>query len=170
MEFNEVIRRRYSCRSFDGKPVETEKIDAILEAARLAPTAKDLQPFRIYLAKSEEALARIDTIHLCRYGAPVVFIVTALKAEAYVYRGEKYDSSVEDATIVATHMMLAAENEGLGTCWINAFNPDTAESELALPEGEHVVMMLAAGYRAADAAPAPKHFERRSLEETVTVI
>lgn len=167
MEFNEVIRRRYSCRAFDGRPVEAEKTDTILEAARLAPTAKNLQPFRIYMARSEEVLARIDTIHRSRYGAPLVFVVTALKSEAYTYWGGEYDSSVEDATIVATHMMLAAENEGLGTCWINAFDPGFAGSELGLPDGEHVVMMLAVGYRAPGACPAPKHFERRNLEDTV---
>ena len=76
MEFTEVIKKRYSCRKFIGKAVEKEKLNEILESGRLAPTAKNNQPYHIYIARSETALAKIDSVCRCRYGAPVVLVVT----------------------------------------------------------------------------------------------
>lgn len=116
MEFKEVIKTRFSCRKYSDKKIEREKLDAILEAGRLAPTAKNLQEQHIYVVQSEEMLARIDKVTPCRYGAPTVLVVAFDKNNVFTYPGEKRDSGVEDATIVATHMILAAADEGLGSC------------------------------------------------------
>ena len=75
MEFKEVVKNRYSCKKFDGRNITKEQLDAILEAGRLAPTAKNLQEQHIYVAQSEEALAKIDKATPCRYGAPTVLVV-----------------------------------------------------------------------------------------------
>ena len=124
MEFNDVIKNRYSCKKYSDKVVEDTKINAILEAGRLAPTAKNLQEQHIYVVKSADALAKIDANTPCRYGAPVVIVVAFDKTNVFTYPGGKRDSGVEDASIVATQMILAAANEGVDSCWLNYFDPD----------------------------------------------
>ena len=168
MEFKEVIRNRFSCRKYSAKAIEREKLDAVLEAGRLAPTAKNLQEQHIYVAESEEALARIDKVTPCRYGAPTVLVVAFDKNNVFTYPGEKRDSGVEDASIVATHMILAAADEGLGSCWINFFEPEKMSDELGLPENEEVLMMLDLGYAADGVKPTPGHSARKPLSETVS--
>ena len=167
MEFSEVVKKRYSCKKFDGKKVEKEKINEILEAGRLAPTAKNLQEQKIYVLESEEMLAKVDKLTPCRYGASVVLVVAFDKKNVFTYPGEKRDSGVEDATIVATHMMLAAANAGVDSCWINFFNPDDAKKELGLPDNEEVLMLLDLGYAAPDTKPLENHNKRKPLSETV---
>ena len=168
MEFKEVIRNRFSCRKYSAKAIEREKLDAVLEAGRLAPTAKNLQEQHIYVAESEEALARIDKVTPCRYGAPTVLVVAFDKNNVFTYPGEKRDSGIEDASIVATHMILAAADEGLGSCWINFFEPEKMAAELGLPENEEVLMMLDLGYTADGVKPAPGHSTRKPLTDTVS--
>src|SRR5699024_5142574 len=123
MEFSDVIKERYSCKKFDGRQIEKEQLESILEAGRLAPTAKNLQEQKIYVVQSEEGLAKIDRVTPCRYGAPTVLIVAFDKDNVFVYPGEKRNSGIEDATIVATHMILAAKNAGVDSCWLNRLDP-----------------------------------------------
>lgn len=167
MEFTEVIKNRYSCKKYSNKEVEETKLKAILEAGKLAPTAKNLQEQKIYVVKSEENLAKIDQATPCRYGAPVVIVVAFDKNNVFTYPGEKRDSGIEDATIVATHMILAAANEGVDSCWINFFNPEDLAKTLGLPENEEILMLLDLGYGAEGAGPLPNHSSRRSLDDTV---
>ena len=167
MEFKEVIKTRFSCRKYSDKKIEREKLDAILEAGRLAPTAKNLQEQHIYVVQSEEMLARIDKVTPCRYGAPTVLVVAFDKNNVFTYPGEKRDSGVEDATIVATHMILAAADEGLGSCWINFFDPEKLARTLGLPENEEVLMIMDLGYAAEGAGPLANHSSRKALDETV---
>lgn len=119
MEFTKIIENRYSCKDYTDKQVEKEKLTKILEAGRVAPTAKNLQEQKIYVVQSKEYLAKIDACTPCRYHAPTVLVVTYDKNNVFTYPGEKRDSGVEDATIVATHLLLAAYNEGIDSCWIN---------------------------------------------------
>lgn len=168
MEFKEVIRNRFSCRKYSAKAIEREKLDAVLEAGRLAPTAKNLQEQHIYVVQSEEALAKIDKVTPCRYGAPTVLVVAFDKNNVFTYPGGKRDSGVEDASIVATHMILAAADEGLGSCWINYFEPEKMAEALGLPENEEVLMMLDLGYAADGVKPAPGHSARKPLSNTVS--
>ena len=168
MEFKEVIRNRFSCRKYSAREIEQEKLDAVLEAGRLAPTAKNLQEQHIYVVQSEEALAKIDKVTPCRYGAPTVLVVAFDKNNVFTYPGGKRDSGVEDASIVATHMILAAADEGLGSCWINYFEPEKMAEALGLPENEEVLMMLDLGYAADGVKPAPGHSARKPLSNTVS--
>lgn len=170
MEFSNVIKDRYSCKKFDGRKVDPDRLAAILEAGRLAPTAKNLQEQRIYVVQSEEGLAKIDTVTPCRYGATTCVVVAFDSDNVFTYPGEKRDSGIEDATIVATHMMLAAANEGVDSCWINFFDPEKLACELGLPENEEVLMILDLGYAAEDAGPLANHDSRKSLEETVAYL
>lgn len=168
MEFSEVVKNRYSCKKFSPKMVEQDRITAILEAGRLAPTAKNLQEQHIYVIKSEEALAKIDKATPCRYGAPVVLAVCFDKNNVFTYPGGKRDSGIEDASIVATHMILAAANEGVDSCWLNFFDPEKLAKDLGLPENEEVLMLMDLGYAAEGAAPLPNHSSRKPLSETVS--
>ena len=113
MEFKEVVKNRYSCKKYSDRQVEAEKLTAILNAGRLAPTAKNLQEQRIYVLQSPEALEKIDAVTPCRYGAPTVLVVAFNSKNVFTYPGGKRDSGVEDATIVASHMILAAADEGV---------------------------------------------------------
>ena len=168
MEFKEVIEKRFSCRKYSAREIEREKLDAVLEAGRLAPTAKNLQEQHIYVVQSEEALAKIDRVTPCRYGAPTVLVVAFDKNNVFTYPGGKRDSGVEDASIVATHMILAAADEGLASCWINFFEPEKMAAELGLPENEEVLMMLDLGYTADGVKPTPGHSTRKPLTDTVS--
>lgn len=170
MEFKEIIKNRYSCKKYSDKPVEEGKLQAILEAGRLAPTAKNLQEQRVYVLKSEEALAKIDKVTPCRYGAPMVLVVAFDKTNVYTYPGEKRTSGVEDATIVATHMILAAADEGVDSCWLNRLDPDELARELGLPENEEILMVMDLGYAAEGAGPLANHFSRKPLSETVSYL
>ena len=170
MEFKEVIRKRYSCKKYGSRRVEPEKLAAVLEAGRLAPTAKNLQEQHIYVLQSPETLAKIDGITPCRYGAPVVLVVAFDKNNVYTYPGERRNSGVEDATIVATHMILAAADQGVDSCWLNRFDPDELARELGLPENEEILMLLDLGYAADEAKPLPNHFSRKALSETVSYL
>lgn len=167
MEFTQVVADRFACKSYDGKQISKEQLNAVLEAGRLAPTAKNLQEQKVYVVQSEEGLAHIDKVTPCRYNAPTVLVVAFDSNNVFTYPGEKRTSGVEDATIVATHMMLAATDAGLHSCWVNFFDPDKIAQELNLPENEEVVMLLDLGYPAEDAKPLDNHYKRKPLEETV---
>ena len=170
MEFREVVKNRYSCKKYDSKKVEREKLEAILEAGRLAPTAKNTQEQHVYVIESEEALAKIDKATPCRYGAPTVLAVAFDKNNVFTYPGGKRDSGIEDASIVATHLMLAAYNEGIDSCWLNFFDPEKLAEELGLPENEEILMLLDLGYAAEGAGPLDNHSSRKPLSETVSYL
>ena len=90
--------------------------------------------------------------------------------DVYTYPGDVYSSGTEDATIVATHLTLAAYNAGVDSCWLNRFDPDRLAKDLNLPENEKIVMLLDLGYAAEGAVPLPNHGNRKPLEETVSYI
>ena len=168
MEFKQVITERFACRKFDGRRITRGQLNAILEAGRKAPTAKNFQEQRIYVVESEGYLAKIDEATPCRYGAVTCVVVAFDKNNVFTYPGEKRNSGAEDAAIVATHMILAAKDTGVDSCWINFFDPEVMAEKLGLPENEEVLMMMDLGYPAEGAVPTPLHTQRRELTETVT--
>ena len=168
MEFKEIVKARYSCKKYSDRQVEKAALDAILEAGRLAPTAKNLQEQHVYVLQSPEALAKIDAATPCRYGAPTVLAVAFDRNNVFTYPGGKRDSGVEDATIVATHMILAAADEGVDSCWVNFFDPEKLAVSLGLPENEEVLMVMDLGYAAEGAGPLANHESRKALSETVS--
>ena len=170
MDFKEVVKNRYSCKKYSDRQVEAEKLGGILAAGRLAPTAKNLQEQHVYVVQSPEGLAKIDAVTPCRYGAPTVLVVAFDKNNVFTYPGGKRDSGVEDATIVATHMILAAADEGVDSCWVNYFDPEKLEAALGLPENEEILMVMDLGYAAEGAGPLANHNSRKALSETVSYL
>lgn len=170
MDFNALAEERFSCKKYGTKQIDASVLTTILEGGRLAPTAKNLQEQHIYVAQSPEALAIIDECTPCRYGAPTVLIVAFNKENVYIYPDGKRNSGIEDASIVATHVMLAAQSVGVNSCWVNRFDPDKLHNLLHLPENEEILMLLDLGYAAEGAGPLPNHFARKPLSETVTHI
>lgn len=176
MEFTELIKSRYSCKKYDSaRQISQEQLNAILEAGRCAPTAKNLQEQHIYVVQSAQGLAIVDKHTPCRYGAPTVLVVAFNKNNVYTYptsKGPETDhrkSGTEDAAIVATHLMLGAANAGVDSCWLNCVHIDDLHDELGLPADEDILMLLDLGFAAPGTQPLPNHFSRKPLSETVTM-
>lgn len=170
MDFLELVKNRYSCKKFDDKKIEREKLEKILEAGRLAPTAKNFQEQKIYVIESKEGLSKIDELTPCRYGANTVIMVAFDKENTFTYPGGKYDSGVEDATIVASHILLAAASENVDSCWVNFIDPDKAKESFDLPENEQVLALIDLGYAKEGTKPLENHYKRKDIEETVKFI
>ena len=170
VEFKEVVKNRYSCKKYSDKKVSEDKLKTILEAGRLAPTAKNLQEQHIYVATSKEALEKIDVATPCRYGASTVLVVAYDKTNVYLYPEDRKNSGDEDATIIATHMILAAADEEVNSCWINNFNHDVLHELLGLPDNEEILMLMDLGYAAEGTGPLPNHSKRKDIEATVSYI
>lgn len=165
MDLFDVIGRRYSVRAYRPDPIEDEKLQQILEAARMAPTAANRQPVRVIVIPTA---GRQDALHRI-YGrewftdAPLVLCVCGVEAEGWI-RSQDGKSHIDvDAAIVMDHMVLAATALGLGTCWIAAFNPDAARDVLGLPQGTSPILFTPLGYPADQ--PRPK--QRKELADLV---
>ncbi|MCX8159883.1 MAG: nitroreductase family protein [Candidatus Saccharicenans sp.] len=164
MEFSQLIKSRYSVRAYRPDPVSEDKLNRILEAARLAPTAANRQPFRLLVIKvrgREEELKRLYPRDWF-IQAPLVIGIVTLPEAAWKRRDGKNYADV-DATIAMDHLILAAANEGLGTCWIGAFDPAVAREIFSLPPGVEPLAFTPLGYPAD--SPSPK--KRKDLEELV---
>ena len=165
MELNHIVSGRYSVRKFSNQAVEGEKVNSILQSARLAPTAANRQPQRILVAKSAEDLSKIDECTACRFGAPVVFLICFDSSACWVRGHDSQISGWVDASIVTTHMMLTAFDMRLGTTWVMHFDSKKASQLFELPENIIPVAMLPTGYPAPDAAPHARHFERMDISD-----
>ena len=170
MEFLELAKKRFSVRKFEEKPVEEEKIQKIMEAGRVAPTAKNFQPTKVYVIKSEEALEKLRAITPATFKAPVVMLVCTDEASAWVNPFDDFNSHVMDSSIICTHMMMEAEDLGLGTTWVCWFDTAKVKEVFGLPEGIQPRCLLPVGYPAADVKPAPLHDQRKPVEEIFTVL
>lgn len=165
MEFDKVIRERFSVRKFKSDSVSDDLINKILEAGNLAPTAKNNQPQKIYVVKSKEGLEKIDKASPCRYNAPVCLIVASDKSIAW--SKENYSTYEMDACIVATHMMLEATNVGVDNIWIEMFDKDILRREFNISENIEPICLIPLGYRDDSCAPSPMHNNRKDLSEIV---
>lgn len=164
MDFSALIKRRYSVRAYRSDPVEKDKLDQVLEAARLAPTAANRQPFRIIVSHSEGRQEEMRRLYDRDWfvEAPILICVCAVKSEAWVSK-EKRNYVYVDVAIVMDHIILAATDLGLGTCWVGAFDKDVAREVFGLPDDFEPILMTPIGYGADQ--PEPK--ERKSIDELV---
>ena len=168
MDFIEIAKKRYSVRSYKDKKVEEEKLQKILEAARVAPTAANLQPVRLIVAQSSEGLAKIGK-GANLYGAPLAVIVCADHGKAWVRPFDKKQTTDIDASILTDHMMLQATELDLGSVWICYFKPDVIRREFGLPDNLEPVNILAVGYSDEEAAAPERHSQTRiPVEELVS--
>ncbi len=171
MDFFNLAKRRYSVRAFSDRPVEREKLDLMMEAGNAAPTAKNIQPQRVYVVQSKERLAALAELCPCLYGAGTVLVFAYDEDAAWTNPMEQgIGAGVEDVSIVATHVMLQAAELGLGTCWVNYFANSKVEKALSLPENERVVLLMPVGYPAEEARPSVNHAARKPLSDTVTYL
>ena len=165
--FMNILQSRYSCHAFNHHPVSESKLEMILEAGRLAPSAGNCQPVRIWVVKSEEALAKLREIHPC-YGAPVVLIVGCRNEEAWVRPSDGINAAKTDAAIVLTHLMLTATDAGLANMWIWDFDPSKIREILPETRDHGIYGMLAIGHPASEEGkPTELHSQRKSLEDLV---
>ncbi len=145
-EFDNVVNERFSCRSFKPERITTEELNYVLEVGRLAPTAKNKQPERIIVVENECLLERLKEATPCTFDAKTVLIVCYDKNECWIRSTDaKYHGEI-DATIVATHLMLAATAINLGTTFVCAFNNEILKNVLDLPTNIEPVCMLPIGY------------------------
>jgi len=141
------IKERYSVRKFKDKPVEQEKLDIILEAARLAPSANNVQPWKFVVIRDEERRKKLTEI--CKgqkfvEEAPIVIAICANNTDYTMSYGQK--AYTVDATIASEHIVLQATELGLGTCWIGSFFHDRMAELINLPEDYKIVGLLPLGY------------------------
>lgn len=167
-DFETVIRKRTATRKFKDRAVEVGKINKILEVGRLAPTAKNLQPQKIYVASSHDALEKIDEVCPCRYNAPTVLIVCSDKNVAW--KKEQYSTYEMDACIVATHMMLEATNVGVDNIWVEMFDKEELKRLFHFSDSIEPICLIPIGYAADDYVGNPLHNKRKELSELVEFI
>lgn len=160
-----MAKKRYSCRKLSAQPVEEEKLQKILEAGNLAPTAHNNQPLHIWLLESAEAMEKVSQTTSFIFGAPVVFVVGSKADDAWVRPFDKKNFADVDASIAATHMMLAIEDLGLGTTWVAHFDAPKLKELFPEMADYELVAIFPVGYLAEDAAPSPRHAERVDVEK-----
>lgn len=166
MDFAQLAESRYSVRKFSPRPVEEDKINAILQAGRLSPTACNLQPQRVLVAQSPEALERVRRCSVHHFGETLALLVCFDQTECWTRDYDGSSSGEVDASIVTTHMMLAAWELGIGSTWVMHFIPEAVRQEFKLPENWVPVSLLLMGYPAEDAEPSHLHSQKKPLEET----
>lgn len=154
MEFQEIIRQRYSVRAYKSDNIPHEIIEEILEAGRLAPTAVNRQGFKLFVIKTDDFKDELKKIYSKEWfiNAPYVIGICSIPEETFVRRDGKNYADV-DAAIVMDHIILAATDSGLGTCWIGAFNAEAARNFLELPSGMEPIAFTPIGYPADNLKP-----------------
>ena len=168
MDFISIAKQRCSVRKYTEKKVEPEKLDKILEAAHVAPTAANRQPVHLIAVQSEEGLAKISK-SADIYGAPLAIIVCADHNKAWVRPFDKKQTCDIDASILTDHMMLQATELGLGTVWVCYFEPDVLRQEFNLPDNLEPINILAIGYANEKLADTERHSKMRiPMEQLVS--
>ena len=160
MDFITIAKTRCSIRSYTDKKVEPEKLEKILEAAHVAPTAANLQPVHLIAVQSEDGLAKIGKAANI-YGAPLAIIVCADHNKAWVRPFDQKRTGDIDASVLTDHMMLQATELGLGSVWVCYFKPDVLRREFGLPANLEPVNILVIGYAGENFADPERHSQMR---------
>lgn len=165
MTFQELIGKRYSVRAYKPDPVPDDVLQSLLEAARLAPTAANRQPFRVIVIHTPDRQLDLRRIYRREWfaQAPLVICICSVASEGWVRKVDGKSYNDVDAAIAMDHLILAATEAGLGTCWVAAFDPAAAREVLGLPSGVDPVAFTPLGYP----ADAPGARERKGLAELV---
>ena len=169
-DFITLAGQRYSVRQFSDKPVTQEAISQILRACQLAPTACNNQPQKVFVLQSEDALAKMRKCTRCHFNAPLGILICYDETQSWKRKFDGADSGWVDASIVTTHMMLAAQDLGIGSTWVMYFDPEITKAEFELPGHLVPVALLAMGYPAENAEPNPLHYQTKTIEELVTCL
>ena len=168
MAFLDIAKKRYSVRKYEDKPVEKEKLEMILTAAHVAPTAANMQPVKLLVVQDKEQLKKLGKAANI-YNAPVAIIVCADHSKAWTRPFDNKQTTDIDASILTDHMMLQATELGLGTVWVCYFKPDVLREEFRLPDNLEPVNILVIGYGKGDAEDSERHSQTRiPIEELVS--
>ena len=170
MDFLKLAKDRYSCRRLTDKPIEKEKIERILESAIAAPTAKNIQPYKIWKIASAEGIEKIKQVTNYTFGAGLILAVGVDKNEAFTRPFDEMNFGQIDGAIVATHIMLAVQAEGLGTTWVGWFDAPKLQELIPEMKNYDMIALFPIGYPAEDAKPSNRHEDRRKISEAVTEI
>ena len=170
MAFLDLAKARYSVRSFKPDAVPAALVEQILTAARVAPTACNNQPQKILVIQSAEALEKLKKCTPCHFNAPLAFLICNDSTRSWTRPFDGKSSGDVDSSIVATHMMLAAADVGVGSTWVMFFDPAAVRTEFALAENLEPIALLPMGFPAEDAVPAGKHSEFRDDADVVEFI
>ncbi|MEO0093847.1 MAG: nitroreductase family protein [candidate division WOR-3 bacterium] len=167
MEFYEVVKKRKSVRAYKKDPIPEEVLNRIMEAVRIAPSAKNLQPWKFIIVKDPQIIQEL--VPACNNQqfiaeAPIVICAVGLEDQAWGRMGGYWRSLEVDVTIAFEHLVLAAANEGLGTCWIGAYKEAEVKRILKIPEGVKVVALTPLGYPAQEPQARP----RKSMAEIIS--
>lgn len=169
MDFLTLAEERFSCRKFSEKPVEQEKIDKIIKAGLLAPTAVNIQPFKIFEIKSENK-DKLSKATPYTFNAPIFLAVGADKNTAYKRSFDDKNFAEIDATIVATHLMLEVQDLGLGTTWVGYFDENILKTEFPQMKDYSIVAIFPIGYPAENVSINPMHYKSKTQEEILELL
>ena len=169
-DFLTLATERYSVRKFAEQAVAQDTIRQIVRAAQLAPTACNNQPQKVLVLQTEEALNKMRKCTKCHFNAPLGMLICYDQTQSWKRKFDGADSGWVDASIVTTHMMLAAQDLGVGSTWVMYFEPEIVRKEFELPDQLIPVALLAMGYPAEDAEPNPLHYQTKTTEELVTYL
>ncbi len=164
MEFKDIIQKRRSVREFTDESVSDEKLRRVLEAGRLAPSASNRQAWKFVVVKDtnkRKALAQSANNQAFVGQTPIIIVAVALMPERIMACG--VPSYAVDLAIAMEHIVLAAVDEGLGTCWIGAFSQENVRRIMGIPDKYKVVTVMPMGYPAGETAARP----RKPIEEVV---
>lgn len=168
MEFLSIVKARYSVRNYMDQKVEKDKLDKILEAAHVAPTAANLQPVRLLVIQEKEGLDKIGKAANI-YNAPLAIIVCSDNTKAWKRPFDGKQMVDIDAAILTDHMMLEASELGLGSVWVCYFKPDVIKQEFGLPDNLEPINILVIGYANEQPASSERHMKQRiPLNELVS--
>lgn len=166
MDLLTLAKKRYSCRSYSGRRVEPEKLRYVLEAGRVAPTARNLQPYRVLVLQEDEGLKKLSEAARI-YGAPIALVIFKDQAHSWIRPLDNKEHGDVDASIIADHMMLAATEQDLQSVWICYFDAARIKENFRVPEGFEPVNILVMGYGTDEPKSEFRHDEmRRPLEES----
>lgn len=168
MEFLSLAKQRCSVRSYKNIAVEEEKLNKILEAGRVAPTAANMQAHRLLVIQSKEGLIKLSK-GVNFHGAPLAILVCGDHTNVFIRPFDKKDMIDVDAAIVADHMVLEAEDLGLSTCWLTYFEPDVIRKEFNIPNNLEPVAIIAIGYASNKKASSERHSKERKKIEDITI-
>lgn len=167
MDFIELAENRFSVREFSDRKVERDVIEKILRAGQVAPTACNLQPQRILVLESEDALEKLRKCTKCHFHAPLAMLVCFDKGECWKRKYDGKSSGDIDASIVCTHMMLEAAQLGVGSTWVMYYIPEAVKVEFGLPNELESTALLVMGYPEEGVKPNPLHFDIKPIGDTV---
>lgn len=167
MELSEAIKNRRSIRQFQDKEVEQEKLDQLLEAAILAPSAKNYQSWEFIIVKDPEKIKKlsVSSTGTCRFeGVPIIIVVCSDMNRVAGSTEERKDRfSIQDCAAATQNILLTAHSLGLGTCWVGSYAPDPVKKELNIPEHVRILTLIPLGYP----AETPTAPERNALDAVV---